>query len=70
MNDTVIEVTPLVYTCKGNLPARDLVHDVRWEETPQYVKLVETYSLDGEIVRESAHVLAREGLSMQGQQAV
>ena len=70
MTDLVIEDIPLVFTSKGNLPAHDLVHDVRWEETPMYVKLVETYSLDGEIVRESAYVLARQGFAMEGQQAV
>lgn len=60
---------PLVWTSKGNLPAAMLEYRVRWEETPAYVKLVETYSLDGEVVRESAHALAREGLDMSGQQA-
>lgn len=60
---------PLVWTSKGNLPAAQLHYEVRWEETPEYVKLVETYSLDGEVVRESAHALSRQGLGMSGRQA-
>lgn len=60
---------PLVYTSKGNLPARDLEYRTRWEDTAQYTKFVEQYFLDGEVVRESAHVLAKECVSLEGQQA-
>lgn len=54
---------PLIYTSRGNLPIASLEYQTRWEEVPgHYTKLIETYSLDGEVVRQSAHVLAREPL--------
>lgn len=52
---------PLIYTIKGNLPVRLLVLDTHWERTATYVKFVERYLLDGEVVKESAHILALEG---------
>ena len=54
--------TPLIYTTHGNLPIDSLQYETRWEQSADYVKLVETYRLDGEVVRESAHVLALKGL--------
>lgn len=60
---------PLVWTTKGNVPASRLQYETAWEDTPAYVKLVERYRLDGEIVRESAHVLARHGTAISGEQA-
>ena len=53
---------PMIYTCKGNMPVSKLQHAVHWEKTDTYTKMIETYSLDGEVVRESAHVLAHQGL--------
>lgn len=53
---------PLIYTIRGNLPIASLEYRTRWEDAPDYIKLVETYSLDGEVVRESAHVYAKRGL--------
>ncbi len=61
---------PLIWTSHGNLPVSTLVYDTRWEDTPAYIKLVETYSLNGEVVRESAHVFSKQGASIEGQQAV
>jgi hypothetical protein len=55
---------PLVYTSKGNLPASALAYDVRWEETEEYVKCIETYTLADEVVRQSAHVLSRQPTSV------
>lgn len=63
------ETEPLIWTSQGNLPVSSLVYDTRWEDTPAYIKLVETYTLNGEVVRESAHVFAKQGASMEGQQA-
>lgn len=60
---------PLIFTSKGNLPLASLHHEVAWEDTPDYVKFVERFRLDGEIVKESAHVLARKGVEMIGHQA-
>lgn len=59
---------PLIYTTHGNLPIASLALSTSWEDTPDYVKLTETYRLGDEIVRESVHVLARKPLSMVGEQ--
>lgn len=53
---------PLIFTSRGNLPIASLQYATRWEETPTYTKFVETYSLNGEVVRESAHVLGKKPL--------
>lgn len=65
MSDTVI---PLIYTSKGNLPINSLEYTTSWEEPPteagllpSYTKFIETYRLDGEVVRQSAHVYHRGG---------
>lgn len=54
---------PLIYTSRGNLPMASLQYATRWEEGPEWIKFVETYSFDGEVVRESAHVYTRRGLA-------
>ena len=56
MNDT-----PLIYTTKGNLPIDSLEYSHTWEETPDYIKFVETHKLDGEIVKQAAHVYIKHG---------
>lgn len=53
---------PLIHTIHGNLPISELTYEVTWEDSPEYTKMVETYRRDGEIVRQSAHVLSRIGL--------
>ena len=53
---------PLIHTSRGNLPVSSLQYAVRWEDSADYLKLVETYTLDGEVVRESAHVYSKRGL--------
>ena len=56
--------TPLIYTSRGNLPVADLTYSVRWENTDDYTKLIEIYTAaDGEVVKESAHVLSKRGIS-------
>ena len=62
MKSDMTDATPLIWTIKGNLPLESLVYETRWEDADDYTKLVETYRLDGEIVRESAHVLTKRGL--------
>lgn len=54
----------LIYTTKGNLPVQSLRYETAWEDAPQYLKFMERYLLDGEVVRESAHVYQKRGLSM------
>lgn len=53
---------PLIYTTRGNMPVDALTYSTRWEVGADYTKLVETYTLDGEVVRESAHVLTHRGI--------
>jgi hypothetical protein len=53
---------PMIYTTKGNLPVAGLEYLTSWQETEDYVKFVEIYKLNGEVVRESAHVLSRHGV--------
>lgn len=53
---------PLIYTSLGNLPVASLDYGTRWEDMPDYIKFVEIYTLDGEVVRESAHVYSKRGL--------
>lgn len=57
--------TPLIYTKLGNLPINSLEYATRWEMTEDHIKFVETYSRDGEIMRESAHVLVLKPLESQ-----
>ena len=54
---------PLIYTSKGNLPEADLRCDPQWVDTPDYTKLILRYWLGDEVVKESAFVLSKRGLS-------
>lgn len=54
---------PLIYTSRGNLPIASLQYETRWEAAEGYIKFVEVYRLDGEVVRESAHVYSKLGLA-------
>lgn len=63
-------ILPLIYTTQGNLPIDRLAYSTRWEEpktedgsAPSWTKFIETYTLDGEVVRESVHVLHRQGIT-------
>lgn len=63
---------PMIWTSKGNLPVDILEYSVLWEEPPAepgqlpiYTKFSEIYKLNGEIVKQSAHVLSRQGPTMQ-----
>lgn len=55
---------PLVYTKLGNLPVKDLEFYHYWEQSPEWTKLTLGYKLNGEVVKESCHVLAKNGLAM------
>lgn len=52
---------PLIYTSKGNLPVASLEYRAEWDDQPDYVKLTETYTLAGEVVKQSAHVMGKRG---------
>ena len=59
---------PLIWTSKGNLPLASLTYQHAWDDQPTYIKFCERY-LDaaGEVVKESAHVYHKIGLSMTGE---
>lgn len=59
---------PLIWTTKGNLPIASLQYSHAWEETTEYLKFSETYTLDGEVVKQSAHVYVKQGIPMQPDQ--
>ncbi len=48
--------TDLIYTSKGNLPVMDLKHSVEWIFSENGICLKEVYTLDGEMVKQGAHV--------------
>lgn len=59
-----MEQEPLIWTSKGNLPISSLAYEPSWDIVPgQYIKFVERYRLDGEVVKESAHVYSMQGVS-------
>lgn len=57
-----MEEKRLIWTVRGNLDLDSLDHKVQWESAPDYVKFIETYTFDGEVVKQSAHVLSRQSL--------
>ena len=61
---------PLIHTTKGNLPIDTLQHSVEWRLSPGQIIFVETYTLDGEVVRESSHVRVLSGVESAGVAAI
>ena len=61
---------PLVYTTKGNLPVADLTHEVEWRVSDDQIVFVETYRLDGEVVKQSSHVKILTGVAMSGDASI
>ena len=55
---------PLIYTAEGNLPIAELAYATRWERTDGYIALVETYSREGRVVRQSKHVFGLKPLDI------
>lgn len=55
---------PLIWTSKGNLPISTLMYQTAWDVQDAYIKFVERYlDADGVVVKESAHVYDRLGVS-------
>ncbi len=55
---------PLIWTAKGNLPIEELTYQTAWDVQENYIKFVERYlDASGEVVKESAHVYDKLGLS-------
>lgn len=72
---------PLLYTTKGNLPIALFAeegdedkhlkpgrHFVTWEVVDDYIKFVEVYTLNGEVVKSSPHVYIKKGLQLFAEQ--
>lgn len=49
---------PLIYTTAGNVPVSSLEYRTAWQFEPRSVCFVETYLLNGEVVKQSVHVHA------------
>lgn len=64
----MMDSEPLIWTTKGNLPIASLEYSHAWEDQPEYLKFSETYRLDGEIVKQSAHVYVKQGVQAQPEQ--
>lgn len=45
---------PLIYTTKGNLPIASLEYSHKWEDLETCIKFSETYTFEGEVVKQSA----------------
>ena len=52
---------PLVFTTMGNLPIASLEYFHSWEDAAGYIKFVEGYKLNGEVVKQAAHVYLKKG---------
>jgi len=57
---------PLIYTSKGHIPASDLQYATAWRFEPGFIQFTETYSLDGEVVKQSVHVFDKTGVLAAG----
>ena len=60
---------PLIYTTRGNLPVASLDYTTTWEDTDDYTKMTETYTLAGEVVKQSVHVMGKRKLDIGALQA-
>lgn len=55
---------PLIWTKNGNVPISTLTYQTGWDVQPTYIKFCERYiDASGEVVKESAHVYDKAGLS-------
>jgi hypothetical protein len=61
---------PLIYTIKGNIPIASLDYSAIWLDAAEFIKLTETYRLEGEIVKESVHVYMKRGLESTIEQGI
>ena len=52
---------PLIHTIKGNIPIADLEYKSQWHDDSSNTIFTESYYLNGELVKQSAHILAKQG---------
>lgn len=64
------EQKPQIWTKYGLMPEEELDYSTGWEDTEDYVSFSETYKKksDGEVVRNSRHVLSKKSLAELGVQ--
>lgn len=60
---------PLVYTTKGNLPISELEYFHAWEDNEDMTKFIQGYKLDGEVVKQEAHIRIKKGQSLEAELA-
>lgn len=52
-----------IYTIKGMIPEKRMVHSVEWgEDAEGNLRFSEIYKLDGEVVKQSQHFKLKRGL--------
>lgn len=61
-------MTPLIWTTKGNIPIEGLQYSTEWQETADQVRFIETYKQEDEVVKRSIHVMIKQGLPVFGEQ--
>ncbi len=61
---------PLIWTSKGNIPLAGLQHAVEWRISDEQIVFIETYSQDGEIVKQSSHVKVLTGTAAIGEASI
>lgn len=53
---------PLIFTTKGNIPVAHLEYSHEWAEDDVAITFIETYRLNGEIVKRNSHARLKKGL--------
>lgn len=61
---------PLIYTALGNLPVSSLRYETAWHDDADCTVFRETYYLGEEVVKQSIHVMRKQGLLTDLQQGV
>lgn len=54
---------PLVWTTKGNLPVASLTYSTTWQDSPEATVFIEVYRQGDEVVKQSVHVMSKQGLA-------
>ncbi len=63
------QVLPLIYTANGNVPEASLTYSKNWQVNDELITFTEMWhDSTGTLVKNNVHMLARKGLSMEGQQ--
>lgn len=55
---------PLIFTTLGNIPVENLEYSTEWHISADEVGFRETYTLNGEVVKQSVHIQKLKGQEM------